>query len=64
MAMKVLSNEEYTAFEKEYNDLSNSENREEELSYFSLLTIYSDKLSDKWERDLYLLGATAVEDKL
>ena len=32
MAMKVLSNEEYNAFEKEYNELSNKENREEELS--------------------------------
>lgn len=32
MAMKVLSNDEYTAFEKEYNELSNKENREEELS--------------------------------
>lgn len=32
MAMKVLSNDEYTSFEKEYNELSNKENREEELS--------------------------------
>ena len=66
MAMKVLSNDEYTAFEKEYNDLSNKENREEELSIIlcDILTMFKDKLSDKWERDLYLLGATAVEDKL
>jgi hypothetical protein len=32
MAMKILSNDEYTLFETEYNELSNSLNREEELS--------------------------------
>jgi len=66
--MKVMSNDEYTEFEREYNDLSNKENREEELSSFKFFILnfffFKDKLSDKWERELYLLGATAVEDKL
>jgi phospholipid-transporting ATPase len=54
MATKVLSEEEYRTFEKKYNDLGNSENRAAELTI----------LTDALERDLFLVGATAVEDKL
>lgn len=54
MAMKVLSKNEYEEFDRQFNALSNHPNREEEVK----------KLTDAFERDLYLLGATAVEDKL
>lgn len=41
-------------FDHAYNALADSSDREAELN----------KLTDKLERDLFLVGATAVEDKL
>ncbi len=54
MAMKVLSEEEYNIFSRKINELATSDRREEETNL----------LSDRLEENLYLLGATAVEDKL
>lgn len=45
MAMKILSDDEYSQFEKEYNDLSNKENREEELSGDLRISLISSKIS-------------------
>lgn len=38
--------------------------RRSSVSHHSSLKIHLDELSEKLESDLYLLGATAVEDKL
>jgi hypothetical protein len=54
MAMKVMSEEEYNNFNDKFNSLSDSPDRERLIS----------ELVDGVERDLILLGATAVEDKL
>ncbi|KAL4486127.1 hypothetical protein ABPG72_012180 [Tetrahymena utriculariae] len=54
MAMKILSEEEYQDFKRKMNSLADSENREQEM----------DRLADSIERNLILIGATAVEDKL
>ncbi|CAK55960.1 unnamed protein product (macronuclear) [Paramecium tetraurelia] len=54
MAMKILSEQEYLAFERQKEALASSENREQER----------EELANNLEKDLYLLGATAVEDKL
>ena len=52
--MKVMSDQEYQSFDVQYNALSDSPDREKLI----------DKLVDGVERDLWLIGATAVEDKL
>ena len=49
MCMKVLSEQEY----KEFNDKFNNAEKQEQSS-----------LIEKIENDMYLIGATAVEDKL
>lgn len=54
VATKVLSEGEYEVFDKKYNALADCSRREEEMS----------KLVDELEQDLFLIGATAVEDKL
>jgi phospholipid-transporting ATPase len=54
IATKVLSSEEYEKFDANYNALANSLEREALMG----------KLIDEIEQDLFLLGATAVEDKL
>jgi magnesium-transporting ATPase (P-type) len=54
MAMKVLSQDEYDTFYTKYAGLADADNREKALN----------DLTDALERDLYLIGATAVEDKL
>ena len=55
VSMKLLSQEEYNLFSKEVKEASTSlENKEELL----------DKIYDKIENDLYIIGATIVEDKL
>ncbi|CAK90837.1 unnamed protein product (macronuclear) [Paramecium tetraurelia] len=54
MAMKILSEQEYLAFERQKDALASSEKREQE----------KEELANNLEKDLYLLGATAVEDKL
>ena len=86
MAMRVLSESEYSEFKKKLTDLSDSPNREELTGKLHaknilfnylldtpkceryLLFIFElspvDKLVDQIERNLILIGATAVEDKL
>ena len=54
MAVKIISKDEYEKFNNNYNQLSEKENKDELL----------DQLIDKIERDLFVIGATAVEDKL
>ncbi|CAD8148969.1 unnamed protein product [Paramecium pentaurelia] len=54
MAMKILSEQEYLAFERQKDALASSDKREQE----------KEELVNNLEKDLYLLGATAVEDKL
>lgn len=54
MATKVLSESEYKVFEAACNAVIDSPTRNQDLL----------KLTDELERDLYLIGATAVEDKL
>jgi len=54
MAMKVLSEEEYAEFDRRFNSIGDGENREEAI----------EALADELERNLMLIGATAVEDKL
>ncbi|KZT54419.1 phospholipid-translocating P-type ATPase [Calocera cornea HHB12733] len=55
LAYRVLDEAEYDAWSKEYHDAEVVlENREEKI----------DEVSDKLEKDLRLLGATAIEDKL
>ena len=54
MAMRVLSDAEFQEFDAKMQALAEVENREEEKA----------RIADALERDLYLLGATAVEDKL
>ncbi|CAD8048326.1 unnamed protein product [Paramecium sonneborni] len=54
MAMKILSEQEYQAFERQKEALASSDKREQE----------KEELANNLEKDLYLLGATAVEDKL
>ncbi|CAD8136462.1 unnamed protein product [Paramecium pentaurelia] len=54
MAMKILSEQEYLAFQKQKDALASSDKREQE----------NEELANNLEKDLYLLGATAVEDKL
>jgi phospholipid-translocating ATPase len=55
IAEKELSEEQYRAFRKEYDLAATAlENREEKL----------EEVADKIERDLTLLGGTAIEDRL
>ena len=55
LGYKEMSREEYETFKKEYDEAKNNlDNREKEM----------DKVEDKWERDLTLVGATAIEDRL
>jgi len=55
LAYKELSEEEFQTFWTEYNDANNLiEEREEEVEI----------VCDKMERDLVLIGATAIEDSL
>lgn len=54
MATRILSENEYKDFDRAYNNLPDDETRNDEL----------EKLTDNLERNLTLLGATAVEDKL
>ncbi|CAD8196188.1 unnamed protein product [Paramecium octaurelia] len=54
MATRVLSHEEYQEFDHAYNNLPDNETRASEL----------EKLTSNLERQLTLLGASAVEDKL
>lgn len=54
MAMRILSEAEYQQFEKDLHNLADIENKEEEKT----------RIANELESDLYLLGATAVEDKL
>lgn len=53
--MKILDNDELKKFQVEVANADNNiENRDSELT----------KVFDEFERELTLLGATAVEDKL
>ncbi|CAD8163492.1 unnamed protein product [Paramecium pentaurelia] len=54
MATRILSEDEYKKFDNEYNNLPDGEQRAIELN----------RITDELERDLTLIGATAVEDKL
>lgn len=55
LAYKPLEEEEYEQWERTYHEATTLiEGREEGI----------EKVSDKLERDLILLGATAIEDKL
>lgn len=55
IAMKVLDSEELERFKIEVANADNNiQNRDSELA----------KVFDRFERDLILLGATAVEDRL
>uniref|UniRef100_A0A2P2MIK7 Phospholipid-transporting ATPase n=1 Tax=Rhizophora mucronata TaxID=61149 RepID=A0A2P2MIK7_RHIMU len=56
LAYRELNEEEYKVFNKEFNDAKNSVSADREMLI--------DEVTDKIERDLILLGATAVEDKL
>ena len=54
MAMKILSEKEYIAFKEKVNSFAESKDRELDMK----------NLADSIEKDLILIGATAVEDKL
>lgn len=55
MGMKIISEDELKKFEKECLEAeSDINNREENL----------DKVYDKFERNIVLIGGTAVEDRL
>ena len=55
LAYKPLDDEYYDAWEREFHEATTLiENREEEM----------EAVSDRLERDLILLGATAIEDRL
>lgn len=56
LAYREIDEEEYEAFNKEYSEAKNlvSADRDEIL----------EEVAEKMEKDLILLGATAVEDKL
>ncbi|KAK0196473.1 phospholipid-translocating ATPase [Armillaria mellea] len=55
LAYKVISNEEYISWSERYHQASVSmDDREEKI----------EKVSEELERDLRLLGATAIEDRL
>uniref|UniRef100_A0A2P2MIL8 Phospholipid-transporting ATPase n=1 Tax=Rhizophora mucronata TaxID=61149 RepID=A0A2P2MIL8_RHIMU len=56
LAYRELNEEEYEIFDKEFSDAKNSVTADREMLI--------DEVTDKIERDLILLGATAVEDKL
>ena len=56
LAYKKLEEAEYTAWSEEFLKAKTSIGGDRELVL--------DKLSDMMERDLFLIGATAVEDKL
>ena len=55
MAMKVIDDKEKDAFLEEVKQASLAKKNKEELL---------DAVFDKFERDLELIGATAVEDRL
>lgn len=55
LGYKNMTPAEYQDFKKEYEVAKNNlDNREKEM----------DKVEDKWERGLTLIGATAIEDRL
>ena len=55
VAIKVISNKEYSTFEKELNEALNSlTNKDEKIN----------EVYEKIEKNLYLIGTTIVEDKL
>ena len=55
IAMKVMSNKEYTSFEKELNEsMMSLEDKDKKVN----------EVYDKIEKNLYLIGTTIVEDKL
>ena len=55
IAMKVMSNKEYTIFEKELNEsMMSLEDKDKKVN----------EVYDKIEKNLYLIGTTIVEDKL
>lgn len=56
LAYKMLEEAEYTAWNEEFLKAKTSVGSDRE--------VILEKLSDMMERDLYLIGATAVEDKL
>ena len=56
LAYRELDEEEYKEFDRKFYEAKNSVSAERE----SLI----DKVTDRIERDLILLGSTAVEDKL
>lgn len=56
LAYRKLSEEEYKAFNEKYMEAKNSVNADRD----SLI----DEITEEIEKDLVLLGATAVEDKL
>ncbi|EGR31812.1 phospholipid-translocating p-type flippase family protein, putative [Ichthyophthirius multifiliis] len=54
VGMKIMSKNEVEEFKKQYTKLSEAQNRDEEIA----------KLAQQYEKDFFLIGATAVEDKL
>ncbi len=54
MATRIISQDEYDRFDKNYNLAADMDDREVKLN----------NLIKEIEKDLILLGATAVEDKL
>ncbi|KAK7304207.1 hypothetical protein RJT34_15328 [Clitoria ternatea] len=56
LAYRELDEEEYDLFDKEYKEAKNSVSADQEQII--------EEISEKIEKDLLLLGATAVEDKL
>ncbi|KAL4496106.1 hypothetical protein ABPG72_015528 [Tetrahymena utriculariae] len=54
VAMKILEENEYKELDAKYQAAGNAANREEQFF----------KIAEEYEKDLYLIGATAVEDKL
>lgn len=72
MAMRILSETEYMEFKKKLTDFSDSPNREEltskklnwKICKIIYLFISKDNLISDIEKNLILIGATAVEDKL
>ena len=62
MACRVLSEDEYRDFDTKFNNLPDGPEKKTLLGYIFHNKI--DELTDTLERNLVLLGATAVEDKL
>lgn len=56
LAYRELSEEEYKDFNEKFNEAKNSISADRDTLI--------DQVTEKMEKDLFLLGATAVEDKL